>query len=519
MAENNTEINYWLVGATYDGDEDQTERFLEEGIWENGYKDKYLDKVMSIKKGDRIAIKSAHTQKNNLPFDNRNLFVSVMTIKAIGTVTENMDDGRNVKVDWQPLEPKKWYFYTDRSTIWYVNQDKWAGKALIDFVFNGIPQDIDKFRNDPVWIDKFGDNPNEIIEKRIARLTWNTNGWIKPSGRKGKSKDKSTHEGKYGFGHEEWLFDTEKLIDGYHYGFLEPVRKQFDAYSGSQYDVWLYSIEDIGNKKNRFIVGKIKQLEVLSKDAANEAYKKYKKNGWLAEMEQQVKSSGGDSNVFMEWSGESLLNIRFLAENLIIEEDYIEAPQLANFKGLSRYTFAKYKDSYYCKETVVAIHKDNFSFTSDNHPNHYDVKGTPRRQKYKREAKNVEVVYQHDLISVRLTEHLRTLYGFENVTPEHNAGYGRNSIDVVVRQNGEFTFYEIKTYNSLKSCIREAIGQLMEYSMWLNNLKAKELIIVSPFLGKIEKVSIYMKHIRKTYNIPLFYQTFDLETNILSEKY
>ena len=38
----------WFVGATYGGTDDQTPRFLQEGIWENGYQDKYLDAVKSI---------------------------------------------------------------------------------------------------------------------------------------------------------------------------------------------------------------------------------------------------------------------------------------------------------------------------------------------------------------------------------------------------------------------------------------------------------------------------------------
>ena len=33
----------WLVGASYRGTGDQTPRFLNEGIWENGYDDKHLD--------------------------------------------------------------------------------------------------------------------------------------------------------------------------------------------------------------------------------------------------------------------------------------------------------------------------------------------------------------------------------------------------------------------------------------------------------------------------------------------
>ena len=39
---------YWFVGASYGGTDDQTPRFLAEGIWENGYEDKYLDTVRTM---------------------------------------------------------------------------------------------------------------------------------------------------------------------------------------------------------------------------------------------------------------------------------------------------------------------------------------------------------------------------------------------------------------------------------------------------------------------------------------
>jgi len=59
--------SYWLVGAVIN-DIDQVDTFIAEGIWENGYSDKYLDKLKSVAVGDRIAIKAAYTQKQGLPF-------------------------------------------------------------------------------------------------------------------------------------------------------------------------------------------------------------------------------------------------------------------------------------------------------------------------------------------------------------------------------------------------------------------------------------------------------------------
>lgn len=140
----------WFVGAAYGGTDDQTPRFLQEGIWENGYEDKYLEDVKSIQPGDQIAIKSSYVRKHNLPFDNRGHFVSVMAIKAIGTVKENLGDGRNLKVEWKQFNPpREWYFYTNRSTIWRVLPGDWAADALIGFTFENKPQDIDRFRNHP----------------------------------------------------------------------------------------------------------------------------------------------------------------------------------------------------------------------------------------------------------------------------------------------------------------------------------------------------------------------------------
>lgn len=147
----------WFVGAAYGGTDDQMPRFLSEGIWENGYKDKHLDVVRSMRPGDRIAIKAAYTRKNGLPFDNHSHTVSVMAIKAVGTITENMNDGNRVKVDWTKVEPvREWYFYTHRGTVWRVLPGEWMTDGLIAFTFEGKPQDIERFRNAPYWKERFG---------------------------------------------------------------------------------------------------------------------------------------------------------------------------------------------------------------------------------------------------------------------------------------------------------------------------------------------------------------------------
>ena len=52
----------WFVGAAYGGTDDQLPRFLADGIWENGYENKHLDVVRSMRPGERIAVKSSYTR-------------------------------------------------------------------------------------------------------------------------------------------------------------------------------------------------------------------------------------------------------------------------------------------------------------------------------------------------------------------------------------------------------------------------------------------------------------------------
>jgi 5-methylcytosine-specific restriction protein B len=146
-------INYWLVGAYWSDHipTDQTERFLEEGIWENGYETRYLADVRAMQVGDKIAIKASSTQRRGLPFDNRNRTVSRIQIKAAGTIVANRNDGRTVEVEWTPaLAERNWYFYTSRSTVWKLRLDdeyklKVMAEQLRDFTWYGKEQDHDWF--------------------------------------------------------------------------------------------------------------------------------------------------------------------------------------------------------------------------------------------------------------------------------------------------------------------------------------------------------------------------------------
>ena len=80
-----------------------------------------------------------------------------MRIKATGTVTENLSDGRKVKVAWDPPSaPRDWYFYTYRITVVEADIESETGRRLIDFTFGGEPQDYAWFLERPYWAEKYG---------------------------------------------------------------------------------------------------------------------------------------------------------------------------------------------------------------------------------------------------------------------------------------------------------------------------------------------------------------------------
>ena len=133
----NTE--YWLVGSKWE-DTDKTDDFIKEGVWINGFDDKYLTRVKSVNIGDKIAIKSSYVKSKNLPFNNEGKSVSIMKIKAIGEVIGNSKDGKQLEVSWDTeFQPKEIYSFSYRNTISKIDKEKW--RKPIKWIFEYENQD------------------------------------------------------------------------------------------------------------------------------------------------------------------------------------------------------------------------------------------------------------------------------------------------------------------------------------------------------------------------------------------
>lgn len=115
----------------------------------------------------------------------------------------------------------------------------------------------------------------------------------------------------------------------------------------------------------------------------------------------------------------------------------------------------------------------------------------------------VNVSLRHNELQEKLYQQLCNQYGKDNVGTEHPSGNGMR-IDAIVKSGDDHFFYEIKTYPNARACIREAIGQLLEYSCWPGGQDAKKLYIVGePELCPVAEK--YIEVLQKRFSLPFEY--------------
>ncbi|AVI50930.1 hypothetical protein C5O00_06970 [Pukyongia salina] len=82
--------NLFLGGHLWGANQDQTERFLADAIWENGHETNDTNAVNSVKEGDLVFLKSTYQSKGK----------SFLRIKGVGYVTKNYMDGHKLGINW-----------------------------------------------------------------------------------------------------------------------------------------------------------------------------------------------------------------------------------------------------------------------------------------------------------------------------------------------------------------------------------------------------------------------------------
>lgn len=118
--------------------------------------------------------------------------------------------------------------------------------------------------------------------------------------------------------------------------------------------------------------------------------------------------------------------------------------------------------------------------------------------------KELDLDLRHNRLQDELYQRLAGSYGTENVRTEQPSGVG-TLIDIVVKMKEEFWFYEIKTALTPRACLREAIGQLLEYAFWPGAQEAIRFVVVGE-TPIDEDGKEYLRRLKKLFSLPIEYE-------------
>ncbi len=256
-------------------------------------------------------------------------------------------------------------------------------------------------------------------------------------------------------------------------------------------------------------VAEINNVEAIDRELEKVAIAKYREYGWLDEMASDLKAVDADEKRFLaSVRSDGLFNIRFRPEDVL----WVGAepvPFGEHEKVLhTRYTLLT-ESSVISDRTRPSVGSTNnikpeLRFTGKTKKERNGGKREPNQQTV------IQCLQLHTDIQNSLLRYLKKNNPrYKKIELEVGKSGDGGCIDLVMRRaNGTHVFYEVKTYASAKMSIREAIGQLMEYSYYPDCMLANELVVVSQApLGEDGKQ--YIKMLNKKFSIPISYMQFD----------
>jgi hypothetical protein len=117
----------------------------------------------------------------------------------------------------------------------------------------------------------------------------------------------------------------------------------------------------------------------------------------------------------------------------------------------------------------------------------------------------LDIELRHNRIQEVLYRRLVSEYGLNSISTEQPSGIG-TKIDVVVMNKNKYWFYEIKTALTPRACLREAIGQLLEYAYWPGSQEPTRLIVVGE--SPIDKDGQeYLRRLKQRFSLPIEYES------------
>lgn len=130
--------------------------------------------------------------------------------------------------------------------------------------------------------------------------------------------------------------------------------------------------------------------------------------------------------------------------------------------------------------------------------------------------KTIDIEYRHNHLQNLIYPALVSEFGKGCVATEQRAASG-GEIDIAIRDGKIRILVELKVASLARWCIREALGQLLEYAYFKEPKPPTEIWVIGT--GECtQHDAAYLKLLRSKLNLPIFYRCFDAETLKLAPK-
>jgi hypothetical protein len=324
----------------------------------------------------------------------------------------------------------------------------------------------------------------------IARLAYNSKRWWQPTRAAEALESADSYRSQFGFGHEDWLFRNEWLLDGWRYGFVQGVNKSRKRLlrEARPFNLRLFTMPAPGDRR---AVAQIREVECLTDELAQDAVRAYELHGWLAAMRSEVAASGGrakalDKNEFAPF----ILNLRFRLENV----HWLDAgaPLQAGdpIQKIKRYSLCEVPGAM---ESALPAWRGRAGATKGL--------STDERARF---VKGGWTTYspEHARMQELLIKQLRDRYPGAKIECE------RDFVDVAMRTECEIVLYEVKSDLNPLSVVRQALGQVLEYAF--HPRRKHDLPVRLVIVGRrpLEGSDLqYFERLKHRFDLPMTYWT------------
>ena len=387
-----------------------------------------------------------------------------------------------------------------KEKLWFSPSDKKLPDATqISARINNYPKYFTR-KNGIVTLNIKGESDN-----RLCKIVWNSNYWIKPMERTwNPSYIDDTNKGyeqKHGFVHEDWLFNSKFIFDGFQYGYIRGIEKLNSSINKVD-TVYLFTINP--NSKERFYVGKLYNVEHLQRNEINKSVLKTIQS-FKKDMIQELKDIGADFNAFKKEP--FIPNLRFKVE----ATEIFPMPLLIE---------SSWFDSKYFRTTPIKMNEKLYNLLNDlERQMQFDfIPSSPESKSggYIRHTKEgiTQVDKVHDDIEKALYNYLLQ----NGVNKSHIAcdttSFGGKLADIVIDLgNSCIDIYEIKTDTDVRRGLRGAIGQLLDYANWEKKITVENIYAVLPYSPLSDNIKDYIRRLKNAIHLNLKILFYNKDTD------